>query len=288
MKTVEEILKASAAFLEKKQVGRSRRLAEDLLAHIFGQKRIDLYLQYDRPLIDEELAQMRDGVKRLSQGEPLQYILGELEFYGCRIKTDRRALIPRQETELLVDLIVKRKPKGVVWDLCAGSGCIGIAPKKKIPELTVVMSDVSKDALSLAEENVKINEVDVSLRQGDLLEPLREEKADVVVCNPPYVTADEYETIDPSVRDFEPKLALVGGESGLVFYQRLQAELPFLLKKGGQLFLEIGANQGAAIKEIFSTPVWEGQELLQDWSGRDRFFFTLKSNNFLDYDGGLN
>lgn len=276
MKTVGEILKASTAYLEKNKGDRPRRSAEELLSHALRLKRLDLYLQYDRLLLEEELAFVRDGLKKLLQGQPLQYILGEIEFYGCQIRIDQRALIPRPETELLVDLIVKKKPLGIAWDLCTGSGCIGIALKKTLPHLAVSLSDLSKDALSLAAENGKINGVEISLYEGDLLTPFFGKKANLVVCNPPYVSASEYCALDPSVRDFEPKIALVGGKEGTEFYERLETDLPRYLHPGAQIFLEIGTLQGQAVRKIFSSDLWVRQELLRDWSGKDRFFYVEK------------
>ena len=215
MKTVGEILRATATFLEEKKVDRPKRLAEELLAFALGIKRIDLYMQFERPVVESELAQMRLWIKRVVSGEPLEYILGEVEFYGCRIKVDRRVLIPRPETEILVDSIVKRigSPRSV-WDVCAGSGYIGIALKKKFPEIAVTLSDLSSDALALAAENAALNGVDVEILQGDLLEPFMDRKTDIIVVNPPYVSENEYFSLDPSVRDFEPKMALVGGRKG--------------------------------------------------------------------------
>ena len=176
MKPVSEILTASTAYLEKQGVGRPRRLAEELLAAVLKLKRIDLYLQYDRPVVEEELTQVRDGVKKLAKGHPLEYLLGSLEFYGCQIRVDSRVLIPRPETELLVDLIKKKNPTGVLWDLCTGSGCIGIALKKKLPHLEVTLSDLSQEALALASDNSRLNGVEVSLLQGDLLAPFQGKK----------------------------------------------------------------------------------------------------------------
>jgi release factor glutamine methyltransferase len=274
MKTVGEILRASAAFLEKKKVDRSKRLAEELLAHALGIKRIDLYMQYDRPVVEDELARMRNWIKRIAAGEPLEYILGEVEFYGCRIKVDRRVLIPRQETEILVDSIAKRLGSAAsIWDVCTGSGYIGIALKMKFPKVAVTLSDLSSEALDLAAENGALNGVELEILQGDLLEPFTGRKTDIVVVNPPYVSENEYFSLDPSVRDFEPKMALVGGERGTEFYERLARDLPSFLNPGGRVFLEIGAAQGDAVQRIFSSPVWGRLERHADWSGKERFIF---------------
>lgn len=276
MKTIGEVLKLSASFLEERKVDRARRSAEELLSHTLKIKRMDLYLQYDKPVEERELSILRELLKKKAKGEPLEYATGEVDFLDCRIKVDRRVLIPRPETEILASLIVKRlkgKPLAgkILWDLCTGSGCLGIALKKALPELTVVLSDVSKDALSLARENA--SGLDVELLEGDLLTPFQGRRADFIVCNPPYVSQAEYLVLDPSVRDFEPKAALVGGEKGTEYYERLQRDLPSYLNPGAQAFFEIGSGQGEAIKQIFSGESWSNQELLNDWAGHPRFFF---------------
>lgn len=277
MKTIGEVLPLSSRFLSDRKIDRPRRIVEDLLAALLRCKRIDLYMQFDRPLDDSELASLRDWLKRAAKNEPVEYIIGEVDFFGCAIKTDRRALIPRPETELLVERIANQvKDQKIIWDICTGSGCIGISLKKRFPSVEVYLSDLSSDALSLAKENGKKNGVEVQFCQGDLFAPFLGKKADLIVCNPPYVSTSEYLEIDASVRDFEPKQALVGGESGLDFYERLAVELPGYLMPGGMAFLEIGAAQGNRVKEIFASPIWKRMELFPDLSGKDRFFFLEK------------
>lgn len=273
MKTIGEVLKLSTAFLEERKMARPRRIAEDLLSHALKLKRMELYLQFDKPVIEAELDTIRTQLKRCAKGEPLEYVAGEVDFFGCRIKVDRSVLIPRPETEILVELVSKRVERGTLWDICTGSGCMGIALKKAKPELSVTLSDISPEALSLAEKNGKRNGVEVEILQGDLLAPFRGRKADAIVCNPPYVSEEEYRTLDPSVKDFEPKLALVGGERGIEMYERLQKELPAYLNPGAQVFFEIGATQGESLKKLFPAG-----EIQADWAGHPRFFiinFTL-------------
>jgi len=275
MKTVGEILAASAGYLEKTQAGRSRRLAEEILSRVLKIRRIELYMRFDQPVREEELAEARPLCKRVYDGEPIEYVLGEVQFFGAAIRVDRRALIPRQETEILADAAAKRigSEPGVLWDVCTGSGCLGISLKKKCPQLKASLSDLSPEALALAKENAEKNGVDVDLRLGDLFAPFAGERADFAIINPPYVGVSEYFALDPSVRDFEPKMALVGGEKGTEFYERIAAELPPMLNPGAKVFLEIGSLQGEAVQNIFSSPVWARSELVKDWSGKDRFFF---------------
>lgn len=269
MKTIGEILKLSADFLAERKLERPRRLSEEILSHVLQLKRMDLYLQFDRPILEAELQRIRDLLKRCSKGEPLGYILGEVIFLDCRIRVDRRVLIPRPETEILADRIAKQVHKGILWDLCTGSGCIGIALKKARPDLQVTLSDLSPDALTLAAENARLNGVDVTLLQGDLLQPFRGQKADWIVCNPPYISEAEYAELDPSVRDFEPKLALVGGKKGTEIYERLHREVSTHLNPGGALFLEIGAQQREALQSLFP----QG-EISSDWAGLPRFLLV--------------
>ncbi len=279
MKSVGEVLSLSTRFLQDRNIERPRRVAEELLSFLLRCKRIDLYMQFDRPLEEKELSLLREWLKRASQNEPVEYILGEIDFFGCSIQVDSRVLIPRPETEILVDLIAKKiTTQKSLWDLCTGSGCIGISLKKKFPHLDVSLSDISAKALSLAQENAAKNGVDVSFFEGDLLAPFQGKTVDILVCNPPYISANEFLTLDPSVRDFEPKLALVGGEKGSEFFERLAKALPEYLSPGGLVFFEIGFAQGAEIQEIFNSPIWGRSERIQDWSGKDRFFFLEKQS----------
>lgn len=267
MKTIGEILKLSGEFLAEKKIPQPRRTAEELIGHVLQLKKMELYLQFDKPIIDQELNVIRELLKRAVKGEPIAYILGEVAFFHCRIRVDERVLIPRPETEILVEKMAGEIKQGVLWDLCAGSGCIGIALKKACPALQVTLSDLSPKALALARDNAKMNAVDVRLLEGDLFDPFLGEKADIIVCNPPYISEAEYRTLDPSVKDFEPKMALVAGETGLEFYERLQKELPKYLNPNGKVFFEIGATQGGSLQKLFP----QGK-IYKDWSNLDRFF----------------
>lgn len=265
MKTILEILCTSLAFLQARAPLVSRREVEEVIAYGLGMKRIDLYLQWDRPLTEEELVVLRPLLKRLAEQEPAAYIIGSVPFYGMTLKVTPAVLIPRPETEQLVDKIVRELKQEevegkVAWDLCCGSGCIGHALKKRFPTLSVVLSDLSELAIAVARENG----TGVAFRQGDLFAPFEGEKCDFLVCNPPYVTEAEYALLTPAVKA-EPKMALVGGTS---FYERLAEALPCYLRRGGRAWLEIGADQGEAVAQIFGG---KGR-VEKDWSGRDRFF----------------
>ncbi len=277
MKLLGEVLNLSIQYLKEKNIASSRLVAETLLSHVLDLKRMDLYLRFECPLEEKELSAFRSLIKKASLGEPVEYILSTASFYGLNLEISPHVLIPRPETEILVDFVAKFLEQDVegkvLLDLCSGSGCMGLSLKKKFPSLSVTLSDISPDALSLSKKTAEKNNLDVSYLQGDLLSPFASKKADYVVCNPPYISEPEYESLDVSVKGYEPKLALVGGETGLEFYQRLALDLPAHLNPKAKVFLEIGMTQGEALNKIFSNPCWVKKELRQDWSGKDRFFF---------------
>lgn len=278
MKTILEIITLSADYLQKKGIPNFRRQAEDLVADALGMKRLDLYLHFDQPLTNEEMDRCRQFLQRRALREPQQYIKGSVDFFDCTISVNTNVLIPRQETEILVDTIAKSiKDEQIegktLLDLCCGSGCIGISLKKRFPELTVILSDLSADALAVAKENAKNNAVEVEFLQGDLLAPLANKKIDFVVCNPPYLTVKEFVESEPEVQLYEPREALVGGESGLEFYQRLAEGLKNHLSCGAKVWLELGSTQGEAVKKIFESEKWTKSSVEKDWAGHDRFFF---------------
>lgn len=180
MKTLGEVLTATASFLKDKNYPRSRRAAEELISRTLQIKRMDLYMQFDRPLLEPELETMRGQLRRASAGEPMEYITGEVEFYHCSIEVTPAVLIPRPETEILVDHAcrqLKNETGKVAWDICTGSGCIGIAVKKACPGLSMALSDISHEALEVARRNAQTNETEVELLQGDLFAPFAGEKS---------------------------------------------------------------------------------------------------------------
>lgn len=272
MKTVSDILKISTEFLAQRSIPQARRQVEELLSHLLQVPRIELYMQFDRPLVETELDKLRAYLKLRAQRMPWQYIIGKVQFLGCAIEVSQDVLIPRPETEILADMILKELPPTpvTIWDICCGSGCIGIALKKKRPDCSVILSDISPKAVEVAERNALLNDTSVTIRQGDLCHPFHGEKADIVVCNPPYISESDYSTLDPEVLNFEPKLALVAGSQGASFYERLARELPPLLNPGATVYLEIGASMGAQLKNLFTSAGWS-VDLLQDWAGHDRF-----------------
>ena len=278
MKALGDVLKLAFEYLKERDGKRARRDAEDLLASVLKVSRLDLYLQFDRPLEESELVLYRSYLKRKVQGEPVEYICGEVEFFKCRLMLSSDVLIPRPETEILLERacqqLASSSLKGkVAWDVCCGSGCLGLGLKKHFPELSLTLSDASQAAVQIAQTNSELNQLLVEVLHGDLLEPFQGRKADIVLCNPPYVSQAEFDVLDVSVKHFEPHSALLGGEDGLLFYHRLSQELPPLLNSGAKLFFEIGSGQGKAVMEIFDEPHWTVKSIEKDWAGHDRFFF---------------
>ncbi len=280
MKAIQEILPLAADFLKKKGIVRPKRDAEELLAAQLGCKRIDLYMKFECPLEEDEIVAFREKIKRRSTGEPLDYILGEKEFYNCRISLTRAVLIPRPETEILLERICQRVEltlPGDAWDICTGSGCLGIAFKKRFPTWDVALSDLSSEALAVAKDNAAKNNVEVNCLQGDLLAPFHGKKAQLLMANPPYISEMEFANLDHEVRLFEPEQALKGGVDGLDFYRRLAAEAAPHLLPGALLSLEIGASQKEEVLKIFNHPSWQGAHIEKDWAGHDRFFFCYRN-----------
>lgn len=256
----------------------SRRQAEELLCDLLGSTRSQLLLDQNLSIPEEKRLQVQRWVERRLHGEPLAYITGHIEFYGCRLEISPAVLIPRPETEILVDKVSESLRKEdlqgkILWDLCCGSGCIGIALKKRFPSLEVSLSDCSPEAVALAARNAAANGVDVGCFCGDLVAPFKGKKAHYIVSNPPYISEKEYLTLDAEVRNFEPRIALAAGNDGLDIYRRLARELPDYLYPQGKVSLEIGYRQGEAVKEIFGGPPWKNQRVENDWAGHDRFFF---------------
>lgn len=278
MKSLLEVLNLTTDYLKQRRISSARRQAEDLIAGALNLDRLQIYVNYDRPLSEDELQRCRSYLIRRAKREPLQYILGEVEFYDCTLSVTPDVLIPRQETEILVDKIAKDLQTidlegKVLWDVCCGSGCIGIALKKKFPALRVLMSDLSPKALAIAESNAKRNDADVALMEGDLLAASRGEPVDFLVCNPPYVREDEFPDLDPEVKDHEPRLALVPGPTGLECYARIARDLKAVLKAGARCWFELGTGQGEEIQALFMPLFPKKYAVEKDWAGHDRFFF---------------
>lgn len=277
MRSLLEILNLSTTFLKDKNIPNALREAQDLFCDALNLNRMQLYLEHDRPLSDKELVLLRERVQRRAKGEPGAYIHGQVKFLEATLHVTPSVLIPRQETEILthnvIEYLKNENTEGkIFWDLCCGSGCIGISVKKAVAPLQVIASDISPVSLEIARKNCTENQVDVLLLQGDLLAPYQGLKADFVVCNPPYIAENEWLGLENEVRLYEPKNALISGPTGLEIYQRLAEELPAYLNSGAKVWFEIGASQGESILSLFTCAPWKKLHIEKDYAGKDRFF----------------
>ncbi len=278
MITIKEVIDKSGNYLTEKGLENSRRQAEDVIAYSLQVPRIDLYVQFDKLLNEEELVCIRQNLLRRANREPIQHIEGEVSFFNATLFVNPNVLIPRHETELLVAKIVetlKNEPlEGrVLWDIGTGSGAIAIALKKVLPSLSIIASDLSQDALDIAKKNALHNGVDIEFKLGDLFEPYEGLKADYIVSNPPYIPESEYCSLEPEVKDYEPKSSLVSGKSGLEVYARFAKDINKYLNKGAKAWFEIGYNQGKAVKELFQAAGHAKVRFEKDFSSNERFFF---------------
>ncbi len=243
--------------------------AEWIFSIVLGAKRSELD---DIPTIKpSESKRIREIAAERLTGRPLWYIIGDTEFYGCTIKVDERALIPRPETELLAESVVKSAEKGdKILDMCTGSGCIAVSVAKALADkgVSVTAADLSDAAIMLAKENAELNGVSVSFVQSDMFTNVRG-RFNIIVCNPPYIKSGEIPYIQKEVREYEPRVALDGGEDGLEFYRRIAADVKSYLAKDGMLIMECGEGQANDILQIF--PKRDYAIVLKDLSGVDRF-----------------
>ena len=249
MRTLGEVLRLSTAHLERHGSPTARLDAELLLGHALGLGRVELYTGFERPLGEDELAECRELIARRAKREPVAYILGRWGFRGLDLDVDRRVLVPRPETELLVDrclALLDGVAGPAVLDVGTGSGAIALALASELPEARVAGCDVSGDALDVARANGERLGVEVEWVASDMLAGVEGRRFHLVVSNPPYVAAGEIEALEPEVRDWEPRGATVAGETGLEAIEGLVAQAPAALEPGGALVLEVGAGQAAA------------------------------------------
>ncbi len=283
--TVLEGIQKSAEFLGKKGVESPRLQAELLLAHVLNMPRMKLYLNFERALMDTETASFRELVRRRSQREPLQHIISSTSFCGLEIAVNRHVLVPRPETEILAELgwkwLAERQksnaPNVNALDFGTGSGCIAIALATKCPEAKIVAVEISAEALDTARQNAAKNGIveRIEFLQGDgfgILAPGTQ--FDLIISNPPYIPTAEIETLEPEVRDFDPRSALDGGSDGLDFYRRFAAEARPFLKPGGKIILEFGDGQAPAIRNIFEAQKWIVEAIHADYTQRQRIFIA--------------
>lgn len=279
--TVLESIQRSTQFLAKKGVETPRLQTELLLAHLLQMPRMQLYLNFERPLTSTEVDRLRELVQRRGQREPLQHIIGSTSFCGLELSVDRRALIPRPETELLAergwDFLQQRSnaphQPPVALDFGTGTGCLAIALACHCPDARVYALDISSEALSLARQNAQRHPAACRIEfvAGDKLHALPPGvRLDLILSNPPYIPTAEIAALEPEVRDFDPPTALDGGADGLDYYRYLAAEAAAYLNPDARLMVEIGDGQAARIRALFETQNWVVECLVEDYNQRPR------------------
>ncbi len=282
MLTVLEIIKKTTDFFAAKGIESPRLNAELLIGHALQRKRMQLYMEFERPLAEAELELIRPLVRRRALHEPVQYIIGEMEFAGVKLKVDRRALIPRPETELLVENVVTAcGPNGNparILDLGTGSGAIALALAQSFPNAVVTATDVQADALVLARENAERNGLSarVNFVESNWFAALAMEEYDLIVSNPPYLSAAETEQTSPEVRGFEPLSALTAADEGMADLKCILAAAPAFLAAGGLLALETGIAQRAPLLEAARAAGFSAVEVKRDFTDRDRFLLARR------------
>jgi release factor glutamine methyltransferase len=274
--TVLEVLQAATAHLKKHGVENPRLNAEHLLAHLLGRKRIELYLDFERKLTETELGPVRELVKRRSEGEPLQHLLGTVEFCGLTFLSDKRAMVPRPETEELVESLKSEieDPKSKIVDVGTGSGVIALSLAAEFPEARIFAVDISDDALALAQENAIRLDLGsrVQFLKSRLLETI-EGTFDLIVANLPYISSQDRHTLSREVlRD--PEVALFAGARGDELVRELIDQAPTRLRPGGMLALEIGLGQGQALLSVLTEKNYRDICSKNDYNGVTRFLFA--------------
>lgn len=250
--TILKVLDWTKGYLADKGVENARLEAEWLLCEVLGLERMGLYLNFDKPLSEAELALFRGMVARRARREPLQYILGTQEFMGMEFEVSPAVLIPRHDTEALVEEAVRCGGEArKILDIGVGSGCIAVSLARRLPDAEVCGVDKSTEALAIARRNAEKNGVTVTFREGSLFEPFAGERFDLIVSNPPYIPTGDLSGLQPEVRDFEPAGALDGGPDGLAFYRVIIPAAPEYLTPGGWLLVEVGAGQAKAVRGLF-------------------------------------
>ena len=249
--------------------GNAKRSVEELAAHVLGCKPLDIYF---KELTSAQEVELEALIARAEQGEPIQYIIGHVDFRGLEIQCDPRALIPRHETELLVEEVLKSKVEGRIADVCCGTGCIGLVLANELPDAQVTAIDISPEALALAKENADRLGLSSTFQclENNLLEGIEENRFDVVVSNPPYIFSKVWKNLDASVKEHEPQLALDGGEEGMDLIIPLVEQAAKVLKPGGGLFLEIGYDQGQMVFQCLEKSGFQNVQIIQDYAGLDR------------------
>lgn len=284
--TVLEIIQKSTEFLAKKGVQSPRLQSELILAHILGVPRLQLYLDYNKPVEEKYVNTMRELVVKRAQRIPLQHLLGNTVFCALEFKTTEKALIPRPETELLAETVINLANKfdnPRILDFGTGSGCLAVTVAKRCPSANVTAIDISEEALELAKENALKHDVYDRIKfilSDGFKEISTENKFDIIMSNPPYIPTGEIQELEPEVRDYEPRIALDGGSDGLDMYRRLSIEAQNYINNDNYMVLEIGAGQTTAVSEIMKKNGWIVESIIADYNKIQRIVM-LRPNKIM-------
>ncbi len=277
MITVLEVIKLSTEYLDKKGVESPRANAEILLAEILKCKRLELYLAFDKPLAESEVQTYREAIRKRGLRIPLQYIVGNVEFYGMKLIVNENVLIPRPETELLVEQIINETDKNAelkILDIGVGSGNISLSLLKNLPMIKVTAIDISEKALQVAKQNTELNLLQdrIDLKLFDILNSDLNQlgKFDVIVSNPPYVSEKDFETLEPELKVYEPRFALTDSGDGITFYNKIILSSKILLNNGGKLYFEIGKDQQQRIFNLIEAAGFTNIKITKDYAGIER------------------
>jgi len=288
--TIQQLLNWTTEHFTEKCIDSPRLSAELLLSYVLGMKRIELYTQFDKLVTKQQLDQLHDLVKQAGQYEPIAYLTSKTEFYSLQFDVSPDCMIPRPETELLVERAIeflrRRTSRQFVCDLCTGCGCIAVAIAKNFPNADIIATDISDAALNIATQNIEKHQLNdrIKLLCGDLYDPLIPQldinKFDLIVCNPPYTTAAEFESLDISVKDYGPRIALYAGEDGLDVYRRIIEKVDQFLKPDAALMLEIGYAQGQAVRELLEqTECFNKITIEKDLHSNDRIVTATRTSS---------
>ena len=283
MLTVLDVLNKSTDYLEKKGIESPRMNAELLLTDILKCKRLELYLMYDRPLNEKELTEYREYLKRRSRFEPAQYIIGTIEFYGLEFKVSPAVLIPRPETEILVESVinsVNKEDELQIMDIGSGSGNISIAIAVSLANAYLTGIEISESAIAVAEENLKKYGLNkrVSFLNYDILSVNRDKLSDfdIIVSNPPYLSKEDYGKVQKEIINYEPNFAVTDFHDGLKFYRKIISLASQILLRNGKIFLEIAQGQSKKISEFMKENNFKEISIVQDYQKIDRVIYGVK------------
>ena len=268
--TISKLLEWATKELYNSGISSPKQNVETILAHTLNIKRLDIYLQLERKFSGKKLEIVFNIISRRKDKEPLQYILGETEFYGYTIKVDKSVLIPRPETELLVEIIIAEENdiKNIL-EIGTGSGALVIALAKKMNGIVIDATDISEDALRIAEQNTILNQVDINIFKSDIFDNVLN-KYDLIISNPPYISLTDYKQLPVEIKDFEPKSALLADDNGLFFYNKILQKAKDHLTESGKIYFEIGYDQAKKITEIAKKNRFSNIKVFKDLNGFDR------------------